>query len=56
MRGTLTFGSIVNSSAKMQANDHMSMAVVYRCNKISSGARYHLVTTCVVICRVTCVT
>ena len=37
----------------MHANDHMSMAVVYRCKSISSGARYQRVTTCDVICLVT---
>ena len=37
----------------MHANDQMSIAVVYRCSRMSSGARYQRVTTCVVIWRVT---
>ena len=46
-------GSIVSSSERMQPTLHTSMAVVYFCSKISSGARYHRVTTCVVIWRET---
>ena len=53
MRSAGPSGSIVSSSAKMHANDQMSMAVVYRWSRMSSGARYQRVTTCVVICRVT---
>mmetsp|Transcript_113799 Transcript_113799/g.327026 ORF Transcript_113799/g.327026 Transcript_113799/m.327026 type:complete len:217 (-) Transcript_113799:181-831(-) len=36
----------------MQPTDHKSMAAVYfSCSRMSSGARYHLVTTCPVRCR-----
>mmetsp|Transcript_25456 Transcript_25456/g.60549 ORF Transcript_25456/g.60549 Transcript_25456/m.60549 type:complete len:300 (-) Transcript_25456:361-1260(-) len=48
--GRLASGSMVSSSARMQPTLHTSMAAVYCCSRMSSGARYHLVTTWVVIC------
>mmetsp|Transcript_28763 Transcript_28763/g.84951 ORF Transcript_28763/g.84951 Transcript_28763/m.84951 type:complete len:267 (+) Transcript_28763:1071-1871(+) len=53
-RSTLASGSIVSSSAKMHAKDQTSIAAVYRCSRISSGARYQRVTTCDVIWREIC--
>ena len=38
--GVWTSGSIVSSSARMQPTLHTSMAAVYCCSRMSSGARY----------------
>ena len=43
------FSIILNSSAKMQPTDHISIAQLqYSFIRMTSGARYHLVTTCLV--------
>ena len=38
------------SSPNMHPTDHTSIEGVYFCRRINSGARYHLVATCCVIC------
>ena len=43
------YSIILNSSAKMQPTDHISMEQLqYSFIRMTSGARYHLVTTCLV--------
>jgi len=53
--GCLSYGSgkfsviMLNNSAKTQPADHMSIAKLYMSlRRITSGALYHLVTTCLV--------
>ena len=38
------------SSPNIHPTDHTSIEGVYFCRRINSGARYHLVATCCVIC------